>query len=340
MNSIPNPKVSVVVPNYNYARFLRRRIESVLNQSFQDFEIILLDDCSTDESKTIICEYAHDPRVRIEFNEKNSGTAFKQWNKGVALAQGEFVWIAEADDFADERLLERLVPVLETSPDVVLAYCRSWRVSADDRPDGFLDCIGPDPQRWESDHSANGLDECRGLFMTCDLVPNASAVVFRKAIYDGVGGADETLSMTGDWKVWFAMVLRGRMAYISDPLNYYRFHDKSVCGRDTLRAVEAEETLRVVRWMQDQVTFTETLRAKINKTLEGRWIGPVLNPRLPRDRRWTILRSALAIDPQAFRRLALAVFRSRFWHPLLDVTRPVRHALGLRLENFSRSVEK
>jgi glycosyltransferase involved in cell wall biosynthesis len=340
VTSIPNPKVSVVIPNYNYARFLRQRIESVLNQSLQNFEVILLDDCSADESRTILCEYAGDPRVRIEFNEKNSGSAFKQWNKGVGLAHGEYVWIAEADDYADERLLERLVAVLETETEVVFAYCRSWRVSAEDRPDGFLDCCGPDPQRWISDHFANGPDECRGHFMTCDLVPNASAVVFRKAIYDRIGGADETLSMTGDWKVWFAMALQGRMAYISEPLNYYRFHDKSICGKDTLRAVEAEETLRVVRWMQDQVTSTDLVRAKVGKILEGRWIAPVLNARVPRERRWAILRSAMAVDPRALRRLALAVFCSRFWHPLLHLTRPVRHALGLRQEKFSRSFKK
>ena len=62
------PKVSVIVPNYNHARFLRQRIDSILAQSFQDFELILLDDCSTDESRTILEQYARDPRVRIEFN--------------------------------------------------------------------------------------------------------------------------------------------------------------------------------------------------------------------------------------------------------------------------------
>ena len=74
------PKVSVVIPNYNHARFLTRRIETVLQQTFQDFEVILLDDCSTDDSRSILSKYAADPRVRIEFNEKNSGSTFKLWN--------------------------------------------------------------------------------------------------------------------------------------------------------------------------------------------------------------------------------------------------------------------
>ena len=71
------PKVSIVVPNYNHARFLRRRVESVLRQTFQDFEVILLDDGSTDDSESILSQYGGDPRVRIEFNEVNSGSTFK-----------------------------------------------------------------------------------------------------------------------------------------------------------------------------------------------------------------------------------------------------------------------
>jgi glycosyltransferase involved in cell wall biosynthesis len=68
--------------------------------------IILLDDCSTDDSRLILSKYADDPRVRIEFNKVNSGSPFKQWNKGVSLALGEYVWIAESDDYADKRLLD------------------------------------------------------------------------------------------------------------------------------------------------------------------------------------------------------------------------------------------
>src|ERR1035441_8594166 len=118
------PKVSIVVPNYNHARFLRRRVESVLRQTFQDFEVILLDDCSTDDSRSILSKYADDPRVRIEFNEVNSGSPFKQWNKGVELALGEYVWIAESDDYADERLLEKLVARLEAEPATALSPSR------------------------------------------------------------------------------------------------------------------------------------------------------------------------------------------------------------------------
>ena len=104
MNSLKKPKLSVIVPNYNYARFLNARIGSILNQSFQDFELILLDDCSTDNSREVLECYRNNPHVsHIVFNEQNSGSPFIQWMKGIELARGEYIWIAEADDLADEH---------------------------------------------------------------------------------------------------------------------------------------------------------------------------------------------------------------------------------------------
>ncbi len=302
--------------------------------------MILLDDGSVDGSDSLISSYAKNPKIRTEFNVVNSGSAFKQWNKGVGLARGEYVWIAESDDYADAHFLERLVGVLDSEPEAALAYCRSWRVSADDQLDGFLDASLPDSQRWNSDHFSNGRDDCNEHFITHCLVPNASAVVFRKTIYNQVGGADETLRMCGDWKIWFAMALIGKMAYLSEPLNYYRFHNQSLYGRDTWRDIEAEETLQVVRWMQNQIIFTDSMRARICTLLEGRWINPLLNADVPFSRKRAILRCAMAIDPRALRRLCKALFRARLWYPTLDLTRPIRHALGLRQENLGSPFKK
>jgi len=88
--------VSVIIPNYNHSLFLGERIDSVLNQRYQNFEVILLDDGSTDNSREIIEKYRGLEKVKhIVYNQKNSGNAFVQWNKGVELAMGEWVWIAE-----------------------------------------------------------------------------------------------------------------------------------------------------------------------------------------------------------------------------------------------------
>ena len=107
------PLVSVIVPNYNHAPFLRLRLDSIFNQTFQDFEVIILDDCSTDNSKEIIEEYRNRPQVsHVVYNETNSGSPFKQWAKGFDLAQGEYIWIAESDDWAELAFLEVFISVL------------------------------------------------------------------------------------------------------------------------------------------------------------------------------------------------------------------------------------
>ena len=121
------PEVSVIIPNYNHAPYLNQRIDSVPNQSYQDFELIILDDNSSDESKTIINQYASHPKItHIIFNTVNSGSPFKQWQKGVELAQGKCIWIAESDDYADESLLSVLMHPFEKHTDVVLSFCQSF----------------------------------------------------------------------------------------------------------------------------------------------------------------------------------------------------------------------
>ena len=128
---VPTSLVSVIVPNYNHARFLPQRLDSILAQTFRDFELIVLDDLSTDNSREVIGQYTARHPMRLLFNEENSGSPFIQWQRGADLATGKYLWIAESDDYADPRLLERLVAVMERAPNVGLAYCESRTVTSD-----------------------------------------------------------------------------------------------------------------------------------------------------------------------------------------------------------------
>jgi glycosyltransferase involved in cell wall biosynthesis len=304
------PKVSVVVPNYNHARFLRRRIDTILTQTFQDFELILLDDCSTDDSRSILSSYAVDPRVKIEFNEVNSGSPFKQWNKGVALARGEYVWIAESDDYADERLLESLVRLLEIDPAVAFAYCRSWRITERDQHDGYADfyLTDLDASRWTTSYCADGHAECQSYFIHHNTVPNASGVVFRKAIYDRVGGADDNLRVCGDWKLWAAMALTGRVAYSAEPLNFFRFHEASVRNKSIYEARDVAERLRVSRWILEHVTPTDAAREKLCQMYSFYWVPAIMSTHVPSDLKRSILSDVKVIDRHMLRRLLRPAF--------------------------------
>ena len=323
MREQDRPTVSVVVPNYNHARFLPKRIDSVLRQTFQDFELILLDDCSTDESRSILSEYASDPRVRLELNETNSGSPFKQWSRGIRIARGELIWIAESDDYADATLLERLVAILENDPAVAFAYCRSWLVDEDDDLHGFEDsCLGHlEPQRWESDFCADGREECRSCFVYNNPAANASSVVFRKAACELVGGVDETMRTSGDWKLWAAMALTGKVAYLSEPLNYYRLHNATVRNQMS-GALIALERLQVVRWILDRVTPTKAALEKALADASHRWVPEVMSIHVPLGLKLKVLKSAAAIDPHPVRRAVrpalLTVRRKLFrhWRPV------------------------
>ena len=326
------PTVSVIVPNYNHARFLRQRIDTILAQTVQDFELILLDDCSTDESRSILREYGSDCRVRLEFNEVNSGSTFKQWNKGVRFAQGKYIWIAESDDYAAPRFLERLVALLDADPKVTIAYCRSWRVTESQRLDEFADPLldGPDLLRWSADFSSDGTEECRGYFVLANLVRNASSAVFRKTVYERVGGADETLRLCGDWKLWAAMSLCGSMAYTSEPLNYYRLHQGSVWGSSRDGALEIAEVLQVVRWVMGRAKPTDAARERCCERLSRGWVMVLMSSHVSLGRKKSILRDVRAIDSHPMRRVLSPAWTtvrmkiSRHWRALWSLVTPVR----------------
>ena len=129
------PKVSVIVPNYNHEAFLRRRLDSVYGQTYKNVEVILLDDCSSDRSRSVLDEYAaaHAEITRTAYNQQNSGSAFRQWARGIKQATGELVWIAESDDFCDERFLELLVRCFDDEA-VLLAYVNSVFVDQEEVP--------------------------------------------------------------------------------------------------------------------------------------------------------------------------------------------------------------
>ena len=120
------PKVSIIVPSYNHASYLRERLESIYRQTYWNIEVILLDDCSSDGSVEILQEFAQrfSDRTICHFNDTNSGGVFHQWKKGLELASGELVWIAESDDACSENFLAELVRFFANSA-VMLAFART-----------------------------------------------------------------------------------------------------------------------------------------------------------------------------------------------------------------------
>lgn len=294
------PKVSVIIPNFNHARFLDRRFQSVLRQTFQDFEVLYLDDASTDSSHEVARRYTRDRRVRAFPNAVNSGSPFKQWNRGVQEARGELIWIAESDDFADERLLERLVEALE-NPRVGVTYCQSKCVDEHDHLLGTMAWWTQDvaPARWKRDFVNAGREEVSRFLVRKNTLPNASAVVFRRSVFLDAGGADETMRACGDWECWAKCLLLCDLAFVAQPLNFFRKHSGSVRSQTEDDGLLTLESYRVLGFITSRCQVeAPTLRRACGRVFDG-WMAMALRQpsRVPQSRNWQIYRAARIVDP-------------------------------------------
>lgn len=220
-------KVSVIIPNYNHAAFLKQRIDSVLTQTYPHSELIILDDYSTDNSREVIEQYRQHPKVsHIVYNEENSGSPFKQWIKGIALSKGDWIWIAESDDYCLPHLLSELVNAVQKCPDAVLSYCQSFEVDGKGKVAGDLlwHVADLDAQHWKSDFCTAGTEEIKKYLLHRNTIPNASAVLFKKSAYEQADKSFESMKLCGDWLLWIQLLKQGAVAFKSQPLNFFRQH--------------------------------------------------------------------------------------------------------------------
>jgi len=226
------PLVSVIVPNFNHAAYLPERLESIARQTLSNFEIILMDDFSTDESLEVLRAFAaREPRARLVLNSENSGSTFKQWRKGFAEAKGKYIWIAESDDFAEPTLLETLVGRLESNPAAALAACCPCSI------EGEIE-HGPPRQwynellgiKWESDYTANGLQEIREVLSRRNSILNASGVVFRN--FSGISDlVEQDMRLCADWLFWVRLLRNGDFEYSHRMLNKWRINSSNARTR-------------------------------------------------------------------------------------------------------------
>ncbi len=238
-----HPFVSVIIPNYNHSDYLDIRINSILNQTYTNYELIILDDCSTDNSREVICKYGDNPHVScIYFNETNSGSPFHQWEKGFSIAKGELIWIAESDDSCEPSFLQRMVEEFERNDNqCVLCFCRSVKI------DTQGNIIGE--EGLEKDSFFDGKSFIRQYLSRYNYVVNASSAVFRKKILDKVDRAYMQYRGCGDWVFWVEVSNTGKVAYINSPLNYYRQHNLSTTSLQTRSGKGIEELIRVFEHM-------------------------------------------------------------------------------------------
>jgi len=270
------PRVSVIVPNFQHEAFLRQRLDSIAAQSWKDYEVILLDDASGDGSVEILREYAEKHQWQLEINANNSGSPFKQWNKGVALAQGEYLWIAESDDIAHPEFLSRLVPLLDQNEKLGIAYAQSMLIDENGHElNSYQENLEflYKSKAWQTDFTIPGSQACREWLFFHNPIPNASGALFRKSTYLSVGGGDPEMRLNGDWYLYCKMLLQSDLAFRADILNYFRVHTGTQRSKSRKRASVYAELIRINELLRAGLENAEEPANRAMDEFANWWIG-------------------------------------------------------------------
>ncbi len=209
-----NPLVSVCVPNYNNAKYLDACLQSALDQTYDNNEVIFLDDGSTDNSISIAQKYEN--RVRIFRNDMNCGQPMST-NRCLEYARGEYIVILHSDDMLLPHFAEKLVSILNQYPQVGMAV--GERLETDETgmvrnitPFYNIDCVIPGERQAK-------------VFLFMSFLP--CQVLFRREMFNKVGGIDLRHIVNLDGLMWFKCALEADVAYIREPVGIYRVHGES-----------------------------------------------------------------------------------------------------------------
>ncbi|NOT63961.1 MAG: glycosyltransferase [Acidobacteria bacterium] len=250
MNSVP-PKVSVVIPMYNAAPYLAETLQSIFVQTLQDYEILAIDDGSTDETLSLARSY--EPRLQV-FTQKNSGPSAAR-NLGFRHAQGEYIAWLDSDDLWHPELLETQVAFLDQHPNVGLVYAESWIMMQEGTNRIITDKVG---------YTVNpGLK----LLLYGDCIPT-NTIVMRRSCYETIGDLNESLIRAEDHEYLMRISYHFELAGIARPLAYYRFRPHSLVGdnrdinrgvRDAVIALQSVESLHPDVWQRTGVNRAQLL---------------------------------------------------------------------------------
>lgn len=249
-----NPLVSIIIPNYCHARFLNQRIDSILSQTYKNFELIILDDCSTDNSREVIEQYRNNPHVsHIVYNETNTGNTFVQWERGMTLAKGELCYIAESDDFCRPELLEHLVSKFEEDDDVVMARCNTF--FADENGEIFY---GVRPK--ENDRIYSSAEFIKKYLLKGNSNYNAGMVLFSREVALKVDKQYQSFKGAGDYMFWVEIAECGKVAAVNEPFNFFRRHEGVVTARRDSDGSNLKAKKVILDYISSKVGLTEEER--------------------------------------------------------------------------------
>lgn len=263
------PKVTVLMPVYNAGIYLQEAIESILKQTFSDFELLIINDGSTDQSAEVIARF-DDPRIRYVKNEKNIGLV-KTLNKGLDLAQGIYVARMDQDDISLPERLEKQVKFLDTHSEI--GVCGSWFELF---PSGEL------VQRPVTN------DEIKAhLFINCAL-GHPTVIIRMKVLKNNNLLYDPSFDHAEDYEFWTRLIQKTKMQNIPEVLLKYRVHSSQICSvyndkqRDIVNLIRINQLhyLGIVPTEREKTihlaALAESIEAEINTEELKAWIDKLI----------------------------------------------------------------
>jgi glycosyltransferase involved in cell wall biosynthesis len=237
------PKVSVIVVTYNRAHLLGACLESISRQTYRDFEVVLVDDGSTDDTAEVAAAFA--PLARY-FWQENQGIP-GALNRAIREARGEYIGFADSDDALLPEALETEAHILDENPSVGLVYGQTWEMNEK----GVVTSLRK-PGFARGSFIRSGREEIRDFLFSCHIT--GSSMMVRKRCFDDVGLFDPTFSVYEDWDMWVRIAKNYDVAYVEKPVALYRVHSGPVGNifiQTDLRMLERLRRLRLERTFED-----------------------------------------------------------------------------------------
>lgn len=207
-----SPEISVIMPAYNAEKYIAASIESVLSQTFKNFELLILDDASSDKTKEIVLSFAkNDSRIIYVEKQSNHGPATLR-NEGIHLAKGNFIALNDADDLSESTRFEKQIAVFKSQPNV--AVCGSWILNFGENMESHVFQAPENPT------------DIKLTFLSYDCLANSSAM-FRKSCVENIEYQKEYVPAE-DYKLWSEVILKHDFYIIQEALVHYRQHENNI----------------------------------------------------------------------------------------------------------------
>ena len=258
-----NPKISIIVPNYNHQNFLKERLDSIFNQTFQDFEVLIFDDASTDNSLEILNIYKNHPKVsHFTINKKNSGSPFKQWKKGMELAKSDYIWIAETDDFAETNFLSTQ---LEAISNHFVAVAKTIIVENENvtKQEVIHPVFG--------NNSISTILEDNQFFSS--PIKNVSCIIFKKPSIEQLQKMTfEQFPFMGDQVFYYEYFKNKSIAFNPNSISYFRKVDSSVSSMNKAKGLNY-----YANYFDQHLKFLAIINSEMDKKEQKKYVKKHFN---------------------------------------------------------------